>query len=222
MSDTKSLVVVLWVANLLLLGFGIAVGVAWVQQVMAVDEASFPIDEKKLAKAIKEHLTAHSEEIMQAAVGVAQETVPPLAEAMYQQMQQDYPAYLQALREQRGSYLENVEEMLLTQAKQEYRQYLQQHREVLAKKFPEYASSKAIDEFIARFESIGDKLIEKYYLDEFRREVDRTANAWEEIQTLPPAPKDEPSHQEQLGLYLSDWLVLNFSDRAKQQVFGSE
>lgn len=218
----EALLITVWVTNLFIFAFGLAVGIVWYQQMFAVASQGIPVEEDAVAAEVKARLMANSDTILFRALGVANEALPPISEAMYYQVRRDYPLYLQTLREQRKPYLENVEQMLVQKAEQKYRKFWQEHREILAEKYPEYASSPAVDQLIERFEKVGDRMLQRYYIDEFRQESTRTAKLWEQVEPLPSPQPDEPSIPDQLLMYASDWAVLTLSDRAQDRVLPSE
>lgn len=177
-----------------------------------------PVDKSAVAKEVFARLDANSATIKTEAQQLVAEITPPLTEAIYQQAQKDSSLYLRTLRQQGETYAQNADEIFVDAVKAEYRDYLQRHRQVIAEEFPDYADDESLDRLIAHFEQAGEGLIERYYLDDFANEAERTQLAWSKIQPLEPPSKDDPSLEEQLLEYGADWSVLAFTDEAKQQV----
>jgi hypothetical protein len=59
-------------------------------------------------------------------------------------------------------------------------------------------------------------VIERYYLDEFRREADRTMALWREVEPVVLPGPNEPSLEEQLADYAADWTVLAVAEPPQQ------
>jgi hypothetical protein len=112
----------------------------------------------------------------------------------------------------------NVSDVLVEQVKDKYRGYIRAHRQVLAEEFPEHASEERLDQLIAEFEQTADRIAERYYLDEFRKETDRTATYWNRLEPAPLPAQGQPPLDEQLAEYLADWAVLVLADQTEEQL----
>jgi hypothetical protein len=156
----------------------------------------------------KARLAEHSDVILAEIGDVTAETAPVLGKALYDQSQEDYQLYLTALEREGDTYLANVEQMLVAEAQDQYGEFLRRHRQVLREEFPDHASDKNVEQVLAEFDQTFDRLIERYYLDEFRRESERTVALWKNIEPVELPQADEPSLEEQLADYTADWAIL--------------
>jgi hypothetical protein len=173
-----------------------------------------PQQTERYAAVARERLDEHAEVIRSEVVSLASDTVPPIADAVYQQMQEDYPLYLRALEEEGEIYLANVERIFIERVKDRYRDYLQAHREVLREEFPNHASDENVERILDDFEEAFNRIAERYYLEEFRHEADRTVELWNRIEPVPPPGPADPSLQEQLADYTADWAALAVTEPA--------
>jgi RNA binding exosome subunit len=160
------------------------------------------------AEEAQQRLQKHADEIRAEATSLAKETVPPIADAVYAQVQEDYPKYLRALENQGDEYIDNVEQILVDKVRGHYRDFLAAHRKVLEEEFPKHADPKNIDRVMQEFENRFQKLAERYYLDEFRQEAERTKSLWAKFEPLPIPGPNEPSLEEQLADYTADWTAM--------------
>lgn len=181
-------------------------------------KASVPLDKSAIAKEVQLRLEEHRGEIEEEARQLVVTLTPPLSEAIYQQARQDSDLYWQEFQQQGKTYVRDLDQIFVAAVKAEYRDYLQQHREVLAEEFPEHANKESLDRLMAEFEQVGEGLIERYYLDEFAAESKRTSEAWAKVEPLPLPTEGQPSLEEQLMEYGADWTVLAVTDKAEQQV----
>lgn len=216
-----------WTGNALLALLAIVVAVVWSYAMFFRDyslsgavaaEPGAEEPESPYVKEFRQRIEEHSGEITKEAESVAAEVLPPLGEAFSRQAKKDYPRYVATVRQQGEIYLDNVENIFMEKVKGQYRDYLRRHREVLAEEFPDHANKQSLDKLMAEFESVSDNLVERYYLDEFRHETERTTALWDKVQPLPPPKKDQPSLEEQLADYLVDWSVLAFTNEAERRV----
>jgi hypothetical protein len=174
-----------------------------------------PRQTAKYAEEAQERLDQHADEIQKEVAALASETVPPITEAVYARAKRDYPKYMDALQEESDEYLANVEKMFIEKVKAQYREYLAAHRDVLKKEFPEHASEENVEKVMREFEQTFDRLVERYYLDEFRREAKRTRTLWAKFEPLPAPGPNEPSLQEQLADYTADWTVIALAEEGE-------
>lgn len=164
----------------------------------------------------QERLDKHSEEITAEATELMQEAIPPITSAVYQQTQEDYPAYVQAVKTQGKEYLANVEDIFIAKVKAQYGDFLRAHRDVVKQEFPEHAGDENVEKILNDFEDTINKIVERYYLDEFRRETERTIALWNKFEPVEAPGPNAPSLQEQLADYTADWAVLAASSRVEQ------
>lgn len=164
----------------------------------------------------QERLKQHSDEIGAEAASLVQEAVPPITTAVYSQAREDYPAYVRAVKIQGKEYLANVEQIFIAQVKAQYRDYLRAHRDVIKQEFPEHASDENVEAILTDFEETTNRIVERYYLDEFRRESERTVALWNRFEPVEVPGPNAPSLHEQLADYTADWVVLSAAHRAQK------
>jgi len=181
-------------------------------------KAQVPIDEQKLAREVRERLSEHAPEIQAEVNDVVIELTPPLGSAIGEQIQEDRDRYMQALRRQGNKFAENADDIFTDAVKSEYGDYLRAHRQVLAEEFPDYADEESLDQLMAEFEKVGHRLIDRYRVDQFAEQAQRTEAEWMEIQPLDPPQPGEPSLETQLREYAIDWSVLAFTQEAEESV----
>ncbi|QDU28666.1 hypothetical protein ETAA8_37690 [Anatilimnocola aggregata] len=166
----------------------------------------------------RERLQRHSETISTEAAGIAEEIGPPIVDAVYAQVAEDYPRYIRTFKSEGQEYLGNVEQEFMKQVKARYAGYLRRHRNIVKEEFPEHASDENVEAVLADFEQTFDRLVKRYYLDKFRQQADRTVSLWKEVKPVPMPGPDQPSLNEQLADYASDWAVLAFADQVDEQL----
>lgn len=164
------------------------------------------------AAEVRQRLEEHADVIGEEAGKLAGEIAPPVADAVYARAQKDYPKYIHALETQGSEFLDNIEKILVAKVKAKYRDYLLAHRDVIKEEFPAHANDKNVDLVLEDFQQTMDRIVERYYLDELRREADRTVALWDEFAPLDEPEANEPSLQEQFVDYLADWSVLAVAD----------
>jgi hypothetical protein len=162
-------------------------------------------EEDRVVKAARERLARHMDDIVAEAGDLAAETAPPVADAFYERLQADLPAYARAVDTQGQELIDSLEESLTRKAKAHSRKFLDRNRKVLEEEFPEVTDRSLIDRMLGEFERVFDGLGRRYYAREFRAEAEGALKAW---RAIPPAPRPkpgQPSLGEQLVDSLGDW-----------------
>jgi hypothetical protein len=164
---------------------------------------------------VERRLAANSDELAEEAQDLASETLPPLGQALYVQAREDYPRYLSTFRGEGGIFITEVEDLFLEEAKGKYARFLARHQQVLAEEFPEQATEERVRRLIGEFQARLDKLVERYYVDEFRPEAERTIALWHRVQPLPPPAAHELPLEEELTELVADWTILAFTEEVE-------
>jgi hypothetical protein len=172
----------------------------------------------RYAAVARERLSQHAEELQHEAANLLKEVTPPIAAAVQEEVNEDYGRYVRALEREGHLYVANVEAMLKEKLRAHVREYLLAHRDVVKEEFPEHASDENVEKVLADFERVVHKLAERYYLDEFQRQSERTVALWNRFEPAPLPGPNEPSLHEQLADYAADWAVLAASEAAEAQV----
>lgn len=162
---------------------------------------------QQLSGAIGERLQANAPKIEQEVVDLSQEAWPIVKSALVERARSDYPLYARALEKEGTEYFNNVEQAFVAKVKARYHDYLMRHRDILKAEFPEHATRENVERILAAFEATFDELVERYYIDQFRHEADRTQELWAAIPPAREPESDEPPLEKQLGDTTREWVV---------------
>jgi uncharacterized membrane protein YccC len=173
-----------------------------------------PVYVGEVVDAAGRRLQAHAPELQREAVSLGRETWPIVQSALIHEARHDYSRFARTLEREGSEYLTNVERAFIAKVKARYREYLQRHRQILESEFPEHATRENVERILAAFEATFDELVERYYLDQFRREAARTESLWSSIPPARPPGEDEPALEEQLAETTREWMVNALSGAA--------
>lgn len=169
-------------------------------------EPSIRIDKEKLVAEMKKRMAANSDTILEEVTSFGAETLPPVANAFAEQATQDMPLYVSALDDQSDELMAGLEQQLRGKLKAQSKEYLAEHRRVFREVFPEITEDHTIDAIVRDFRETAERLAERYYLDEFRKQAKRTAKLWMSIK--PVEPPRQGTLEDQLLEYTTDWAAL--------------
>ena len=90
----------------------------------------------------EERIDEHADEISAEAADLAQEIVPPVANAVYEQAQEDYPRYVGVLETQGDQFLKDVEQTFVAKVQAQYHDYLRTTAMCLRRNSPNMPATK--------------------------------------------------------------------------------
>ncbi|MGN6133967.1 MAG: hypothetical protein ACTHOU_05665 [Aureliella sp.] len=166
-----------------------------------------PAYAEQVVSAVGERLQAHAPELEREVVRLGHDAWPIVQTALIEQARSDYPLYARALEQEGSEYFNNVEQAFVAKVKARYHDYLQRHRDILTSEFPEHATRENVEQILAAFEATFDELVDRYYIDQFRHEANRTEELWAAIPPAPQPQADEPPLEKQLGEVTRQWMV---------------
>lgn len=202
--------------NILLVVLIAVLGIGW--SYLMFGQSQMPIPKQAYLEEIEQRLTKHQETIKTEAAAVAMEVIPPISQAIYEETRQDLPRYVEEIQDQGGLFTDHVQDLFIGKAQDQYRSYLRLHRQVLAEEFPNYADAESLDQITAEFERMLNRLVERYYLNEFENQIQVSEMYWARINPIPKADNGQLDLNQQLTDYIADWSVLAFSEQAETKI----
>lgn len=179
--------------------------------------ASLPIDESAVIARAKERLEANQEKILQEVASFVGETSSPIATTFAHQIREDLPVYARALNDQSDELIAGLEDQIRQRVRAQTDEFVAKHRNILKEEFPEITSEETREQILRDYRRTANRLLERYYLDDFAKEAKKTVSIWQKIKPI-ESPVGEPLRADLLE-YVSDWLVLQAQDRASNRIF---
>ena len=215
MAEQKSEAKTAQINNTILVVMMVAIFGIWAYGMFG-SSGKLPVDQQAVADEIEDRLVANAETLEEEAKALAADVVPPLGEAIGEQAWNDYPRYVSSITSQDGKLYDAVEKLLKREVKNQYGDFLDDHQQVLVTALPEYDGTEEFDQTIKEFRTVLERLIERYYLDEFRQQSLKTAELWDQFEPIDPPSNDEPDLEVQLIDYIADWSVLALKEKTTE------
>ena len=200
-------------ANTVLAILAATIAIVWTYAMFIEKPRRNPLYRAAVVEKVRERLRERTGRITTEAKTVAEEILPPLRQAVIEEARQEYPSYFGKLRSEGFMFVGNVEEAFVADVQAHYRERLRKQRPILAKEFPN-ASPEQLDRLLVQLEQASDSLVERYYLEEFRKEMEQTSINWHQVEPLPPSAPGEVAPGQQLAETFADWTVLSFAEEA--------
>lgn len=169
--------------------------------------------EEQTLAAVRERLARDMGPLPKELADLAGEVGPPVAIAFYERLKAEVPAYVHTVDEQSKELTEHVEATVRRDVQAQYHAARGRYRAILQEEFPEVTDPAQLDGMIARFEAVFNRLIQRYYVDQFRDLLTAAARRWNAIPpAAPPKPGEKPL-ADQLAEDVTAWLRLKMVER---------
>ncbi|MBI5759528.1 MAG: hypothetical protein HZA46_13500 [Planctomycetales bacterium] len=163
---------------------------------------------KELGNAAEKHVGTQTEQLKSEADKFWTHSQPVLMEAFKKQWEVDSPKFSGVIEQQRDEFKANMENRIQSELDKRYAALVQKHRKLLETEFP-IIKDEAVHERMAENLTLAmHTLVEKYYIEEFKRQLERLGQTWEEFPMADPAEKGEPDLADQLFVELLDLVPL--------------
>lgn len=146
---------------------------------------------------------------------------PVLTEAFNKQREKDADKLANTLEEQRELLKTNLQTRVEEEVKARYEKVVEKHRKLLESEFPLVKDEETHQRMIDNLSVAMLDLVEKYYVEEFKRQLERLSQTWEDFPMADPLdPKDpeQSSLASQLVAELLDLVPLLITASQEQQM----
>lgn len=158
-----------------------------------------------LAEKANERLDQSVEPAMNHLQGLIDHCMPVLTKAFNDQTQADMPKYTKTLDEQRELLVRNLESRLGDRITARCETVGDQYEAILREEFPEVDDSDLIVQMYASMEQILVKLVDKYYSEQIRQEVEEVCQRWEDFEMADLPEEGDLSLQQE---FLAELMLL--------------
>lgn len=133
---------------------------------------------------------------------------PVLTEAFKKRLDEDTDKFSARIEEQRDLLQVNMQQRMQEELDKRYKKLVEDHRKLLEKEFPVVKDEAVHERMVENLAVAMHDLVEKYYAEEFKKQLDRLDKAWEDFPLADPAEKDQPGLADQLVAELIDLVPM--------------
>jgi hypothetical protein len=169
--------------------------------------------EEQTLAAVRARLVRDMRPITQELGDLAGEVGPPVAVAFYERLKGDVPAYVHTVDQQSKELTEHVQAAVRRDVRAQYHAARGRYRAILQEEFPGVTDPAQLDGMMARFEVVFNRLIQRYYVEQFRDLLTAAIRHWNAI---PPAERPRAGEKrlaDQLAEDVTAWLRLKVVER---------
>lgn len=158
----------------------------------------------ELQKSVAQNQDTFSKEATKLVEGVA----PVVQTAFTDQASKDMPLFMKVVDDERTLLVNNLTEQMTKKLEGHHHELVRRHEKLFKDEFPTVQDATVRERMVSNFLLALDRLVKKYYVDEFKRELKAMETAWEDFPQADKPAKDEPSLEEQLKGSLMDLFAI--------------
>lgn len=162
---------------------------------------------EELQKAVATNQDSFSREVQK----LIDDSTPVVTKAFSEQSQKDMPIFMSIIDTERTKLLEDLTKSMSEKVTEHHEALIRKHEKLFAEEFPSVQDKDVRERMIGNTCLALDRLVKKYYVDEFQKEFQSMEKTWEEFPVADKPTADEPPLESQLVGELMDLLAIKFS-----------
>jgi len=143
---------------------------------------------------------------------------PVLIEAFQKQVEADMPKYTEVFTQERDKLRANLEVRLGGKITARYEAAGERYQEILREEFPQVEDPELLVQVYTSMEQIMEKLVDKYYSEQVRRELQEMQSTWDDFDMADLPGEGEPPLEQQ---FVASLLQLAADKLDSEPVFQS-
>ncbi len=136
---------------------------------------------------------------------------PVIQDAFSKQASKDMPLFMHVIDAQRTEMVNSLTGQMTKKLEGHHHELVRRHERLFQKEFPTVQNAEVRERMVGNICLAFDRLVKKYYVDEFTRELKSMETAWEDFPLADPPAKGEASLEEQLKGSLMDLFAITVS-----------
>jgi hypothetical protein len=122
---------------------------------------------------------------------------PALTKAFSEQIKKDMPEFVKQAEKEKDTLVSDMQKEFTNKVNAHYEQLVKQQEETLKKELPTIKDPAAQERMVKNINKAVEKLVKKFYVDDFRRQLDELIYSWDHFPEAPAPKPGEPSLMDQ-------------------------
>ena len=139
---------------------------------------------------------------------------PVLRDVFTAQVEKDTPKYSAAVDRERVTLIGNLQSELDKKIKAHFEKSSEKYQAILREEFPELKDPKLLDAMYSSVVEIMDRLVEEYYSDKMRNEIEGLNQKWLDFEMAELPAKGEPQLEQQFLAALLHLAAMKVDDKS--------
>ena len=165
----------------------------------------------RLINELGKAVTANQNDFAREAEKLVKDITPVVSQALSEQSKKDLPLFMQVIDEERQTVMTGLPKRLSDRVEKHHRELLRRHEKLIQTEFPAVQDSEVRDRMMGNVCLALDRLVKKYYVDEYKKEFQRMSDAWDAFPRAEVPGVGDPGLDEQLMGELMDLVAVKLA-----------
>ncbi len=167
--------------------------------------------QKRLIAELQKSVAGNQDTFASEAQKLVEGAAPVIQTAFAEQASKDMPLFMQVIDAQRAEMVTSLTDQMTKKLEGHHHELVRRHEKLLQAEFPTVQNAEVRERMVGNICLAFDRLVKKYYVDEFTRELKSMETAWEDFPLADHPAKGEASLEEQLKGSLMDLFAITVS-----------
>lgn len=167
--------------------------------------------QNRLIAELQKSVETNQDSFEREATKLVQGVAPVVQTAFSEQAAKDMPLFMQVIDEQRNAMVDNLTDQMTKKIEGHHHELVRRHDKLFKEEFPAVQNAETRERMVGNACLAMDRLVKKYYVDEFKKELLAMETTWEDFPLADMPAKGEPTLEEQLKGSLMDLFAITVS-----------
>jgi len=177
--------------------------------------------QQRLVAELQKSVASNQDTFASEAQKLVEGAAPVIQTAFSDQASKDMPLFMQVIDAQRTEMVNSLVEQMTKKLEGHHHDLVRRHEKLFQQEFPTVQNAEVRERMVGNICLAFDRLVKKYYVDEFIRELKSMETAWEEFPLADQPAEGEASLEEQLKGSLMDLFAITVSRSRNAPVPGN-
>lgn len=177
--------------------------------------------QQRLVAELQKSVASNQDTFASEAQKLVEGAAPVIQTAFSEQASKDMPLFMQVIDAQRTEMVNSLVEQMTKKLEGHHHDLVRRHEKLFQQEFPTVQNAEVRERMVGNICLAFDRLVKKYYVDGFIRELKSMETAWEEFPLADQPAEGEASLEEQLKGSLMDLFAITVSRSRNAPVPGN-
>lgn len=164
--------------------------------------------QQRLIAELQKSVASNQDTFASEAQKLVEGAAPVIQTAFSEQASKDMPLFMQVIDAQRTELVNTLTDQMTKKLEGHHHELVRRHQKLFQEEFPTVQNAEVRERMVGNVCLAFDRLVKKYYVDEFTRELKTMEVAWEDFPLADLPTKGEPPLEEQLKGSLMDLFAI--------------
>ncbi len=154
----------------------------------------------RLTVALQKSVATNQDTFSKEAQRLVDGITPVVTTAFTEQSKKDLPLFMQVIDKERQTLMDGLPQRMSDHVEKHHHAMLRRHEKLIQTEFPAVQNAEVRDRMMANVCTALDRLVKKYYVDEFQKEFLKMSASWNDFPPADvPGAGDSPLEEQLMG-----------------------